>query len=61
MERVRRTLPIRGFPEWCIGRRLPNPNRVSHLRGRIRIGDMDSLGFEPRASSLQGRHSTAEL
>ncbi len=36
---------------------------VPHLRGTIRIGfdEMDPLGFEPRASSLQRRHSTTEL
>ena len=37
---------------------------VSHLRGAIRLDShrvMDPLGFEPRASSLQRRHSPTEL
>ena len=29
--------------------------------GSDRVREMDPLGFEPRASSLQRRHSTAEL
>ncbi len=42
---------------------VPRRITVSHLRDtvRSRVREMDPLGFEPRASSLQRRHSTTEL
>ena len=58
------TLPNRACAGWCIGLlRIPSSGRFP-LKG---VGPgwspryMDPLGFEPRASSLQRRHSTAEL
>ncbi len=61
---VRRTLPIRAFTGWCISSLGSHPRAVSHLRDVFRDDErpsMDPLGFEPRASSLQRRCSTAEL
>lgn len=57
------TLPTRVYTGWCIGCVRIESSAVSHLRDTIRdsLRDMDPLGFEPRASSLQRRHSPTEL
>ena len=39
----------------------PDRYREFPIRDTVRPGEMDPLGFEPRASSLQRRHSTTEL
>ena len=56
------TLPTRAYTEWCIGSAYPNEPRFP-LKGlgSSRVREVDPLGFEPRASSLQRRHSTTEL
>ena len=47
---------------WCIDLVVSHPNRVTRIRHTVRVrADMDSVGFEPTASSLQRRHSAAEL
>ena len=57
------TLPIHACAGWCIGSVGFDRRVVSHLRDAIRdlLRVMDPLGFEPRASSLQRRHSPTEL
>ena len=58
------TLPTHVCTGWCIGSFGLSRSAVSHLRGAIRPDSprqMDPLGFEPRASSLQRRHSPTEL
>ena len=60
---MRLTLPTAACTGWCIDS-LPNMRLpVPRLKGTGSRGlaCMDPLGFEPRASSLQRRHSTAEL
>ncbi len=53
------TLPTRACTGWCIGR--TRVERRLPLKAPGFHPDMDPLGFEPRASSLQRRHSTTEL
>ena len=61
---ARSTLPTLAHTGWCIGLLTGSSgtNR-SHIRTAVHAdrASMDPLGFEPRASSLQRRHSTTEL
>jgi hypothetical protein len=59
---VASTLPTHACTEWCIGSSYPDFPRIPLKgHGSHRAREMDPLGFEPRASSLQRRHSTTEL
>ena len=50
------------FTGWCIDLVVSHLNRVTRIRDTVWVwADMDSVGFEPTASSLQRRHSAAEL
>jgi hypothetical protein len=57
------TLPTRACAGRCIGQSGSDRIAGPQLRGAVRdrLPHMDPLGFEPRASSLQRRHSTTEL
>ena len=56
------TLPIHAYAGRCIGFCVLHPYAVTRIRGTVRgCATMDSVGFEPTASSLQRRHSAAEL
>src|SRR6056297_16707 len=56
------TLPIHAYAGRCIGSCVLHPYAVTRIRGTVRgCAAMDSVGFEPTASSLQRRHSAAEL
>lgn len=56
------TLPTHACTGWCIGSVGLEHIPETHLRDSVRPSRrMDPLGFEPRASSLQRRHSPTEL